>query len=98
MPHACRSQLQITQFESYAKLGGRSAGRDTQDLIQGGIIDSVGRTRQAIEILAQDLARQENQADTEASPLNLGRNEVLISFVLFGLADVFTQADTPLCR
>ena len=52
------------------------------------MIDSVGRTRQAIEVLAQDLARQENQADAEASPLNLARNEVLISFVVFGLADV----------
>ena len=52
------------------------------------MIDSVGRTRQAIEVLAQDLARQENRADAKASPLNLGRNEVLISFVLLGLADV----------
>ena len=52
------------------------------------MIDSVGRTRQAIEVLAQDLARQENRTDAKASPANLGRNEVLISFVLFGLADV----------
>ena len=52
------------------------------------MIDSVGRTRQAIEVLAQDLARQENRADAKASPVNLGRNEVLISFVLLGLADV----------
>ena len=52
------------------------------------MIDAVGRTRQAIEVFAQDLARQENCADAKASPLNLGRNEVLISFVLLGLADV----------
>ena len=52
------------------------------------MIDSVGRTRQAIEVLAQDLARQENRADAKASPLNLGRNVVLISFVQLGLADV----------
>ena len=88
MPHALRLQLQITQFESDAKLGGRSAGRDTQDLIQGGMIDSVGRTRQAIEVLAQDLARQENRADAEASLANFGRDEVLTSFVLLGLAGV----------
>ena len=52
------------------------------------MIDSVGRTRQAIEVVAQDLARQENRADAKASLVNLGRNEVLISFVLLGLADV----------
>ena len=50
--------------------------------------DSVGRTRQSIEILAQDLARQENLGDAKASPLNLSGNEVLVSFVLLGLADV----------
>src|SRR5271157_1036049 len=52
------------------------------------MIDSVRHTRQAIEVLAQDVAWQENRADAKASPLNLGRNEVLISFVLLGLADV----------
>ena len=52
------------------------------------MIDSVGRTRQAIEVLAQDLARQENRADAKASTLNLSRNVLLISFVLLGLADV----------
>ena len=52
------------------------------------MIDSVGRMRQAIEVFAQDLARQENRADAKASTVNLGRNEVLISFVLLGLADV----------
>ena len=52
------------------------------------MIDSVGRTRQPIEILAYDLARQENRANAEASPVNLGGNEVLIAFVLLGLADV----------
>src|SRR5271166_1832806 len=52
------------------------------------MIDAVGRTRQAIEVLAQDLARQENRTDTEASPTNFGRDEVLISFVLLGVADV----------
>src|SRR5271166_2841471 len=77
-----------TQLESYAKLGGRSAGRDTQDLVQGGLIDSVGRKRHSIEVLTQDLARQENRADAQAPPANFGRGEVLISFVLLGLADV----------
>jgi shikimate 5-dehydrogenase len=52
------------------------------------MIDAVGRTRQAIEVLAEDLARQENRADAEASALNLGRNEVLVSFVPLGMADV----------
>ena len=52
------------------------------------MIDSVGRTPQAIEILAQNLAWQENRADAKASTLNLGRNEVLLSFVQLGLADV----------
>src|SRR5271157_3401128 len=52
------------------------------------MIDSVGRTRQAIEVLAQDLARQKNRADAKASPANFGRDEVLISFVLLGLAYV----------
>jgi len=46
--------------------------------------DSVGSTRQAIEGLAHDIAWQENRADTEASPANFGRYEVLISFVLLG--------------
>src|SRR5271165_1945990 len=55
------------------------------------MIDFVGRKREAIEVLAQNLARQENRADAEASPLNLGRNEVLLSFVLLGLADVAEQ-------
>src|SRR5271166_6461806 len=84
----CRFEFQITQFESYAKLGGRSAGRDAQDLVQGGMIDSVRRRRQSIEVLAEDLARQENRAHAKASPANLGRNVVLISFVPLGLADV----------
>ena len=52
------------------------------------MIDSVGRARQAIEVLAQDLARQENRTDAKASLVNLGRNKLLISFVLFRLADV----------
>src|SRR5271165_4643101 len=52
------------------------------------MIDSAGRMRQLIEILAQDLARQENLADAKASQVNLGCNEGLISFVLLGLADV----------
>src|SRR5271157_4200139 len=52
------------------------------------MLDSLDRTRQAIEVLAEDLARQENLADAKASTLNLGRNEVLISFVPLGLADV----------
>src|SRR5271157_6195790 len=51
------------------------------------MIDSGGRMWQAIEVLAQNLARQENRGYAEASPLNFGRNEVLISLVLFGLAD-----------
>jgi|GEM_PF-4920119 len=46
--------------------------------------DSVGSTRQAIEGLAHDIASQESRADTEASPANFGRYEVLISFVLLG--------------
>ena len=85
---SCRLEFQVAQLESHSKLRGRSAGRDTQDLVQGGMIDSVGRTQQAVEVLAQDLARQENRADAKASPVNLGRNEVLISFVLLGLGDV----------
>ena len=52
------------------------------------MIDSVGRTRQAIEVLAQDLARQENRTDAKASSVNLGRNKALISFVLLRPADV----------
>src|SRR5208283_115958 len=51
------------------------------------MIDSVCRARQAVEVFAHDLARQENRADAKASTLNLSRNEVLISLVLFGLAD-----------
>jgi len=52
------------------------------------MIESVRRGRQEKEVLAQDLARQENRADAEASPLNFSRNVVLVSFVLLGLADV----------
>ena len=52
------------------------------------MINSVGRRRQAIEVLAQDVARKENRTDAEASPVDLGSNEVLISFVLLGLADI----------
>src|SRR5271167_2211381 len=78
----------MTQLESHAQLGGRSAGRDTQDLIQGGMIDSVGRTREAVEVFAEDRARQENRADAQTSPVDLGRNEVLMSFVAFGLTDL----------
>src|SRR5271157_3385246 len=52
------------------------------------MIDSVGRTRQAVEVLAQGLARHKNLADAKASPANLGGNEVPISFVRLGLADV----------
>src|SRR5271157_2474227 len=44
--------------------------------------------RQTIEVLAHNLARQENRADAKASPANFGRDEVLVSFVLLGLADV----------
>ena len=53
-----------------------------------GCIGSMVRIWQTIEVVAQDLARQENRTDAKASMVNLGRNEVLISFVLFGLADV----------
>src|SRR5271167_474463 len=52
------------------------------------MIDFVGCTRQVIEVFAQDLARQNNRADAKASPANFGRDEVLISFVLLGLANV----------
>src|ERR1039458_10702947 len=52
------------------------------------MIDSVGRLRQAIEVLAQDLAWQKYRSYAKASSLNLGRNEVLISFVQLGLADI----------
>ena len=52
------------------------------------MIDAGGRMRHAIEVLAQDLAWQENRADAKASTVNLSRNEVLISLVLLGLADV----------
>src|SRR5271157_4361372 len=46
----CRFEFQIAKLESYAQLGGRSTGRDTQYLVQDGMIDSVGPTRQPIEI------------------------------------------------
>ena len=46
------------------------------------------RIWQTIEVVAQDLTRQENRTDAKAALVNLRRNEVLISFVLFGLADV----------
>ena len=52
------------------------------------MIDSVGRTRQAIEVLAQDLAWQEYRSYAKASSVNLGRNKALISFVLLRPADV----------
>src|SRR5271157_2414303 len=52
------------------------------------MIDSVGCTRQAIEVFTQNLARQENRADAKASPANFGRDVVLVSFVLLGLGDV----------
>src|SRR5271166_2171812 len=52
------------------------------------MIDAVGPTQQAIEVLSHDLARQENRAHSKASTLNLSRNVMLISFVLPGLADV----------
>src|SRR5271157_3371952 len=52
------------------------------------MIDFDGNKLQSIEVLAEDLARQENRTDTEASPTNFGRDEVLISFVLLGVADV----------
>ena len=52
------------------------------------MVDSVSRTRQAVEVLAQDLALQDDRSNAEVLWLNLGRNEVLISFVLLGLADV----------
>src|SRR5271157_3469945 len=51
------------------------------------MIDFVGRARQAIEVFTQDLARQKNRIDAKTPTLNLSRNEVLISLVLFGLAD-----------
>jgi hypothetical protein len=43
---------------------------------------------QTIEVVAQDRTRQENRTDAKAALVNLRRNEVLISFVLFGLADM----------
>ena len=50
--HGRRSQLQITQLESHAKLGDRSTGWDAQDVIQGGMIRSVVGKREAVEVLA----------------------------------------------
>src|ERR1039458_2635916 len=67
-------QLQITQLESNAEFGRRSLGWDAQDFVQSGMIDPIGRMRQAVEVLAQNLARQKNRADAKASSLNLGRN------------------------
>lgn len=52
------------------------------------MIASVGRVRQAIEVLAQDLAWQKYRSYAKASSVNLGRNKALISFVQLGLADV----------
>jgi hypothetical protein len=43
---------------------------------------------QAIEVFAQSLAQQHNSSDAKAAAMNLGRDEVLISLVWFGLADV----------
>src|SRR5271165_5801908 len=51
------------------------------------MIDSLGCMREAIEVLAQDLARQKNRIDAKASTVNFGRNEVLMSFVRLGLGD-----------
>ena len=59
-----------------------------QDLVQRGMIGFMVGIWQTIEVVAQDLTRQENHTDAKASMVNLGRNEVLISFVLFGLAHV----------
>src|SRR5665811_2050449 len=59
-----------------------------QDLVQRGMIGSMVGIWQTIKVVAQDLTRQENRTDAKASMVNLGRNEVLISFVLFGLAHV----------
>ena len=59
-----------------------------QDLVQRGMIGSMVGIWQTIEVVAQDLTRQENRIDAKASMVNLGRNEVLISFVPFGLAHV----------
>src|SRR5271157_1670982 len=87
MRNPFRFEFQIAKLESYAQFGRRSASRDTQDLIQRGMIDSLGLTRQAIEVLAQDLALQEDCSNAEVLLLNLGRNEVLISLVLLRLGD-----------
>src|SRR5271166_2035419 len=52
------------------------------------MIDSVRRRRHSIEVLTHDLAGQDNLVDAKASPADFGGNEVLISFVLLGVADV----------
>src|SRR6516162_5126660 len=41
-----------------------------------------------MEVLTQDIAGQKHRSNAEAPAVNFGRNEVLISSVLFGLAHV----------
>lgn len=52
------------------------------------MIGSIVARRQAIEVLAKSLAGQEDRTNAKASTLDLGRDEVLPSFILLGLADV----------
>src|ERR1039458_10773417 len=59
-----------------------------QDLVQRGMTGFIAGIWQTVEVVAQDLTRQKNRTDAKPSIMNLGRNEVLISFVLFGLAHV----------
>jgi hypothetical protein len=62
------------------------------------MIGSIAARRQAIEVLAKSLAGQEDRTNAKASTLDLGRNEVLPSLILLGLADVTERRliETPI--
>ena len=53
-----------------------------QHFVEGGTRAGSGGERQAVEVLPQNFARQEDRADANASLLNFGRNEVLSAVVL----------------
>ena len=59
-----------------------------QHFVEGRIRAGSGCGRQAVEVLPQSFARQEDRCDAKASLMNLGSNEVLSAVVLLRLADV----------
>src|ERR1700730_1750527 len=82
------TQLQIPQFEGQSKLSGRSRHCSLQSLIQGPLAIPLALTICDIEVITQCVGADSNRRYSELSIEDVGDDDILLPFVLPGLAHV----------